>query len=260
MDIDYHSWNLDDWVKMFEDIYKNRNEHKSEEEIWLHVVEEVAELAEDLRKQHIFPRQNSKKETEGILVNIPDTFAWFSAFIAKKRFSMEDIVWNKFPNICSYCFMETNCSCIGRSKAYSDSEKDRGYTAKEKREKELESYRAKKKGRFPDTLYGWQLMFKKIYGNVNRVQSIEQIGFHLMEEIGEVAKEIRRSNTEELKDELADVFAWIMGLILKCEDLLAKEILSSKLLWDRYPNSCHECEANPCTCDGSHRKPRGEVS
>lgn len=245
--MNYRNWSLDDWVKMFEEIYGEKNKGKTDEEIWLHVVEEVAELAEDLRKQHVRPRYNKKGELEGAVINIADTFAWLCAFVSK-RGSLEEIVWHKYPNICSYCFVDTNCLCIAKM----------SYMDKEEREKKLETYRRKKDR--PVTLFDWQKMFERIYGNVNRVVTLEQIGFHLMEEVGEVAREIRLRHEQELKDELADVFAWIVGITIKSGELIGEELRLDDIIWERYPNKCPHCQSKPCIDKIYPTGPRLDIS
>ena len=65
----------------------------------------------------------------------------------------------------------------------------------------------------------------------------------LMEEVGELAKEIRKEprNTERLREEFADVFAWLSTLAsllnVSLED--AAEI---------YAEGCPKCDATPCKC------------
>ncbi|MEM3713059.1 MAG: MazG nucleotide pyrophosphohydrolase domain-containing protein [Thermoproteota archaeon] len=248
MEQEYKSWSLDRWVKFFDEIYGERNRGMMNEEIWLHVVEEVAELTEDLRKTHIKPRYNKKGELEGVLVNFADIFAWLCAFVTRHG-SLEEIVWHKFPNICPYCFADKDCLCIARM----------SYMDKEEREKYLETHR-KNKNNFPQKLDDWKKMFDRIYGNINRVQSIEQIGFHMTEEVGEVAREIRLRRKEELKEEIADVFAWLIAIILKCEAITNEEFNLADLLWQRFPNKCHRCGSKPCKEKIYRTGPRANIS
>jgi NTP pyrophosphatase (non-canonical NTP hydrolase) len=237
---------------MFKEIYGKKNVGKSNYECLAHIVEELGELAEDMRKQHLEPRRNKKGELEGILVNVPDVFAWLCAF-ASRFGSLEEMVWRKYPNICGYCFYDKNCICLSQTE----------YMDEEERQKTLESYRKNKTG-YPKTLYEWQMMLRRIYGNVNRIQSFSSVGFHLMEEGGEVANEILRGNVDKLKDELADVFAWLIGVCIRYEPVLDKEIRIDDIIWARYPNECPHCHSNPCdeNCktSSSTGPPRHDVS
>lgn len=230
----YETWSLDQWVDMFSDIYGSRNRGQSDESLWLHVVEKTSRLAENLRKQHIPPRLNKKGKLAGVLVDIPDTFAWLSAFTSRVG-SLEEMTWSKYPGACPYCLVEENCVCLGGKPSLSDEE----HETKLKALRENKIYQ-------PKTLNAWQEMFGRIYGRANKIQSLDQVGFHLMEEVGEVAKAFRLQSSQELKEELADVFAWLMGLTIKCSDLTGENYHLSDITWSRYPHQCPHCQANPC--------------
>jgi NTP pyrophosphatase (non-canonical NTP hydrolase) len=234
MDLDYHNWSLDDWSKMFEGIYLKNNNAINSENLLLHIVEEVAELAEDLRKQHIEPRDDRNGIKQGVLTNIADTFAWLSAF-ASRYGSLGDMLWGKYPGMCPVCFVKKDCSCISYSPQLS----------KEERLDRLNQARQTQNNR-PSTLYEWQELFDNIYGKTNKKHTIEKLGFHLMEEVGEVSKMLRKGDDIELEREVADIFAWLVGLTLKAGDSEGKEYRLDDMVWDRYPKECPHCKSNPC--------------
>lgn len=180
--LDPDKMRLDDWVKMFGDIYGMKNRRLIDDSVlWAHVIEEIGELAEDLRKGELKKRKNHKGEWVGIEVNVPDVFAWLCAFVNRQ---------------------------------------------------------------------GWQEMLARIYGNVNKIQSFEAIAFHLIEEAAEVAKEIRLKNEENLRDEVADVFAWIVGICIRYGTLSgAGPLKLDEMTWTQYPNCCVHCGGNPCKED-----------
>jgi NTP pyrophosphatase (non-canonical NTP hydrolase) len=61
------------------------------------------------------------------------------------------------------------------------------------------------------------------------------------EEVGELAKALRRGGQEELVHEFSDVLAWLASLAnLSGVDL--EEAMS------RYADGCPKCGASPCTC------------
>jgi len=252
---EYRNWSLLQWTKMFDQIFGEKNEDASDQDVWLHVTEEIAELAEDLRKEHIMLRPNKKGEIEGVEVNVPDAFAWLCAF-ATKHGSLEDMVWHKYPNICPYCFVKKDCLCIARA----------NYIDQDKREKKLEKARNDKTN-MPKTLYDWQKMFWRIYGNVNRVQRMEQVGFHLMEESGEVAKEIRHMDDDKLEDEIADVFAWLVAIANKSDEIISKDLRSDDIkyfrlddiIYKRYEDKCPKCHGNPCKEEIYRSGPRSNI-
>jgi NTP pyrophosphatase (non-canonical NTP hydrolase) len=164
---------------MFDEIYSEKNKSKTIEELFLHVVEEAGELAEALRKDTL----------DEITKNLPDLFAWLCEFVSKIGSQLEDVVWNKFPNVCPYCLKEENCICIAHMK----------YLSEKEREVQLSELR-KKKEKMPITLEEWFEMFRRIYGNVNKVMHFSDIGFHFMEEVGEVARGTKNRNNHRITE------------------------------------------------------------
>ena len=64
----------------------------------------------------------------------------------------------------------------------------------------------------------------------------------LTEEVGELAKALRRRDHDELKLEFSDVLAWLASLAnLSGVDL--EEAMT------RYADGCPKCGGSPCTCD-----------
>ncbi|MCD4822505.1 MAG: nucleotide pyrophosphohydrolase [Methanococcoides sp.] len=64
----------------------------------------------------------------------------------------------------------------------------------------------------------------------------------LVEEVGELAEAIRRNDMENLREELADCFAWV-GAVANLYDIdLEKAFL------EKYPLVCPTCRKNPCIC------------
>ncbi|NPE27994.1 nucleotide pyrophosphohydrolase [Methanococcoides sp. SA1] len=63
-----------------------------------------------------------------------------------------------------------------------------------------------------------------------------------VEEVGELAEAIRRNDMENLREELADCFAWIAALANLYDIDLEKAFL------DKYPLVCPTCRKNPCIC------------
>lgn len=214
---------LREWQAMFGTIYGDRNSKVPFPELWLHLMEEAGQVAEDLRKEK-FKR---------LSYDLPDVFAWLCAFANKYSVDLSDVVWNKFPAVCPYCEREEHCICIAGS--YPDYEPPR-----------LNDFRLRADKK-PEKFEGWENMFRKIYGNVNRTLPYFAIGFHLMEEIGEVAKEIRVDDREKCKEELADVFAWIIGMVLKVQ-LDFNDFVFTDELWATYPGICKDCKNEKCNC------------
>lgn len=234
-DLDYRAWPLRKYEQMFARIYGEHNRFLSNEHILLHLVEEAGELAEDLRKEQIVSKKDSKGNSNGLLVNIPDIFAWICA-MSSRHGSLEDMIWEKFPGMCPYCFSHSDCQCIASKPHYTDAQKA----------ERLDSAR-KDLSKRPTTFVGWQQMLNSIYGKVNRSHSLDQLGYHLSEEIGEVAKALRLRDKSMLL-ELADVFGWLVGMTHKISAMTCSEYRLDDMVWQRFPGRCPHCNETICVC------------
>ncbi|HWR82316.1 MAG TPA: MazG nucleotide pyrophosphohydrolase domain-containing protein [Candidatus Deferrimicrobium sp.] len=185
--------------------------------------------------------------------------------------SPSDLIWNKYPCVCPACFdflitdminatneteaerllkendniirdelialsrnddILTVCNCLSRiffaeerhniyKKVSCDLDKLRLFYADITRE------RHKKK-----TVLELETMFERIFTNSYHVFSVQNIAFHLLEEVGEVSQALKDRYTydetrepyemnrilerkNKLEEEIADVFSWIFALLLK---------------------------------------------
>lgn len=210
---------LKDWQKMFANIYgeKNKRDYTSAE-LLLHIVEESAKVAEGLRKEN-----NSE-----ISDCLPQLFAWFFAFCNEMKIDLEKVVWHKYPGICPYCFKESNCMCITEEKKYHSPD-------------ELDNFR-KQRNRVPLSLEDWQDMFRRIYGSINKTVWQKGVFLHFLEEIGEISKAFRLREKQNLQDEIADAFAWLMAFSNKLEFKL------EDIIYKTYPGKCDVCRKEKCEC------------
>ena len=215
-------YTLHEWQVLFNELYREKNEREGLRgvDIWLHVMEEAGEVAKALRKEDY--SQLSK--------DLPDVFAWLCTFANFQNIDLEEAIWNRFPGRCPYCLEPMNCVCIA-----------------EMREIDLRQleFHQRKRNNMPETCEQWVSMFRKIYGNVNSILSRQSIGFHLMEEIGEVARSIRKKDFQEIEAEIADVFAWLLAILMKVPELNSL----NEMTWDIYPGLCKKCHEKPCQCD-----------
>ncbi|MGQ9720680.1 MAG: MazG nucleotide pyrophosphohydrolase domain-containing protein [Candidatus Jordarchaeum sp.] len=65
----------------------------------------------------------------------------------------------------------------------------------------------------------------------------------LVSEIGELARVLRDGNEEKIKEEVADVFAWLASLA-NVLNIDLEEVVKKK-----YPGKCPRCKNNPCKCN-----------
>lgn len=88
----------------------------------------------------------------------------------------------------------------------------------------------------------YQKLIKKIYFSKDSSRGISKTFNWLVEEIGELARAIRKGNRKKIKEEFADCLAWLLsvGSIL---DINAEEAM------DKYTHGCSKCGNMPCSCN-----------
>jgi len=91
----------------------------------------------------------------------------------------------------------------------------------------------------------FQRHIKEIYFDNDSKRGKEKTFIWLIEEIGELAKEIRKSDkkNEAMEAEFADVFAWL------CSKANLYGIDIEKCVINKYENGCPKCRKNPCECN-----------
>ena len=90
-------------------------------------------------------------------------------------------------------------------------------------------------------LAAWQQLIEDTYGDRDRERGVAPSVAWLCEEVGELAKAVRKGTREQQLEELADVLAWTASLAnqlgLPFEEAVA-----------RYASGCPKCGAVPCSC------------
>jgi NTP pyrophosphatase (non-canonical NTP hydrolase) len=168
-----------------------------------------------------------KKNFAKIKKNLLISLSFFNSMFNLLEINSENIVWNRFPYLCSYC---ASCPCKCTSE-------------KVQTRRKLVVDDSKK----PTTLKEYQQMFEHIYPIYGR--TLEEGGIHLAEEIGELSEAIMKfrgtHKEEDLNQvilEMADVFSCMMGILNSLHIDVADEL--TKLYYD----NCHVCHHAPCTC------------
>jgi NTP pyrophosphatase (non-canonical NTP hydrolase) len=86
-----------------------------------------------------------------------------------------------------------------------------------------------------------QDLIERTYGARDRARGIPAAVAWLTEEVGELARAVRKGTPEEQREELADVLAWVATLAnlvgIDLEDAAA-----------RYAAGCPKCGGAPCRC------------
>ena len=87
----------------------------------------------------------------------------------------------------------------------------------------------------------FQALMRDTYGERDRARGIDATVAWLAEELGELAKAVRKGTREEQLHELGDLIAWTASLA----DQLGLSLAEAA---SRYANGCPACNARPCTC------------
>jgi NTP pyrophosphatase (non-canonical NTP hydrolase) len=190
--------------------------------LWLDASQEASRIGEEIRKG----------EYGEALKRISETFRKICLFVAKcqneKRDSplklnksLSEILWWRYPRLCYVCY-NYPCKCLSEKK---------WLEVREKKEAEQEILKNARKTQHPNTIDEWDDMFKYLYDRNISVLSLEEIGFHFLEEIGEVAgalssllqKGIDRGELNKRKislmEELSDAVSWLFGLVHKLANI-----------------------------------------
>ncbi|MGQ4833353.1 MAG: MazG nucleotide pyrophosphohydrolase domain-containing protein [Candidatus Asgardarchaeia archaeon] len=87
-----------------------------------------------------------------------------------------------------------------------------------------------------------QSMMFRIYFTRDSKRGLEKTYMWFVEEVGELARSLLKAEKSSIKEELADVFAWLLSIANLLEIDLEKAFL------EKYPNRCPRCGKNPCVC------------
>ncbi len=87
----------------------------------------------------------------------------------------------------------------------------------------------------------FQQLMADTYGARDRARGIDATVAWLAEELGELARAVRKGTREEQVHEIGDVLAWLASLT----DQLG---LSLEGAAARYARGCPRCAATPCRC------------
>lgn len=87
----------------------------------------------------------------------------------------------------------------------------------------------------------FQKQMERTYGERDRSRGMAASVAHLTEEVGELARAVRKGSRDEQVHELGDVLAWVASLAAQLD-------LSLEEAARRYESGCPRCAASPCTC------------
>jgi NTP pyrophosphatase (non-canonical NTP hydrolase) len=234
---------------------------------WIHVLSHATVACEEVRKNRW---HRVAKELAEVVVwwltftrqvtRPPKKLCEADRLVPHVGSSASDIVWYKFPRLCPVClgrwladhssgatepaalisgkmreinaFFKENprCTCLAAKKDVE--ERDENFKSFIKQC--VRAYARKVRGkRKPTSLKGMAEMINTIFANCIEVLSVDEIAFHLLEEVGEVSKSLaslymqdtrdlsaafskeRQDKVIDFAEELADVFSWSVSLLAK---------------------------------------------
>ena len=92
----------------------------------------------------------------------------------------------------------------------------------------------------------FQRVIDATYGDKDRTRGIAPTFMWFTEEVGELARAIKKNDRDNLVEEFSDCLAWLTTLASLC-DLDMAEVAR------RYAEGCPKCRAIPCRCGESNR-------
>jgi NTP pyrophosphatase (non-canonical NTP hydrolase) len=88
-----------------------------------------------------------------------------------------------------------------------------------------------------------QQLMLRLYGERDRRRGVEDTFMWLVEEIGELSEAVRKRDVSNIREEFADVLAWLLSLA----NILDIDI--SESFKEKYDSVCPSCKKAPCICD-----------
>ena len=153
--------------------------------------------------------------------------------LVRIQHSCSDLLWRRYPGVCHLCYARRSadhvrgaklleqCDCFEQKPDYRDR------NAKRADQKSLRKFSESVRQRKPKGIDEWQVMFGAIFDrNIQRLSPVE-IGFHLLEELGEVSDAMVRMYSyrndnfslgepnwrrARLEDQIADAFSGFLRL------------------------------------------------
>jgi len=173
-----------EWMGILKGLYFDKDSQKSPEDVWFAAVGHCNTIGESIRTTIL------KKD---LLTAAAHAFCWICSFINRCHPSLEKdsvftfdgclsgVIALKYPNECGHC-LKKPCNCNA-------TEIDKVPDKAAHYEKLLQDRNVFKYEGF--TVAKWQETFTQIFGNNVHQMTLESIGLHFLEEVGEVVTAVR---------------------------------------------------------------------
>lgn len=93
----------------------------------------------------------------------------------------------------------------------------------------------------------FQKLMRDLYFHNDSQRGIYRTALWLVEEMGELVREVKltpeKINKSNVEEEMADIYAWVASLA----NLLDVDLNSA--VQKKYPQYCPKCQKNPCICE-----------
>ena len=175
---------IKEWTGIFRDIYSKVDSERTPEQMWIAVMAHTSSIGESIRKFAF----------ESLLESAAHTFCWLCTFVNKCNNLRDDIfsiteslggiVSLKYPGVCGHC-RQIKCQC-------DPVEMEKKINKSAEYQKLLELRRSILASFEDYSIDDFTKKFYEIYGGRIHIQTLENIGFHFLEEIGEAAVSIRK--------------------------------------------------------------------
>jgi len=174
-----------EWVEVFNELYSKVDSKRTPEQMWTAVMAHTSSIGESIRKVAF----------KDLMRSAAHTLCWLCSFVSKCNELLDDDVFKiseslcgivslKYPNKCGHC-IDSPCRC---DPVEIESETDKSVRFKKLltlRNQDIEAFEIYSIGKYRE-------MFNNIYRARGHIQTLESIGFHFLEEIGEAAVNIRK--------------------------------------------------------------------
>lgn len=204
-------------------IYGERNKrYYSDADLVRRLLEQTALLSKIARKDY----------RDRFALYLADTFSWYNALANRLGLDVQEIMWQRFPGVCSYCLQPINCLCgIEHPQEPGD------------KAIKLRVLRLDRDGREPWTLEEHQALHSGLYSWQHKFQPPLSMATHVGEEVAEVSEALRHKEMWLVAEEMADVLSWIFAFATRGDLNLAD------VMWGLYPYVCRKCEEDHCVCE-----------
>lgn len=240
---------VDDYVGIGRYVWADSHTRRTTLDYALHVFDHASKLGEAIRKDELNKIFDELAELTnwlfGFVAKLGDEKSgWEAVFNIDTKFS--DMIWGKYPGICCHCLereyrvtrqlpkkpFEPYKKCVCLTHYPNIENRDDREEIKQKRREFAKRKRIMKSK--PETLASMEKMFREIYKSNVSVWTIESIGFHLLEEVGEIGRSLidlytirkpnkKKASVKQIKgnlcDEIAETFSWICSLTAKLKQL-----------------------------------------